>query len=169
MKRQHITVLGLVGIVTLALLQAGCCRRLNEISLIEKIVRNTNDRVVRDTKDKVVTISVSLDDASKCDVDYPVTFLRIRKDHTITWASADQRYFVLFQGNVVPVGTTSGTSRNIPVPAGGDTGRLIIKIDPSQAGYFQYAIYTVDPIKNPTANPCKKYDEDHDTGLNVKP
>jgi hypothetical protein len=148
MKNEFLSILFLTTIV--ASIQIGCGRSVQV---------NTT----RDNPHRHITISVSPDDPTKCEVDYPVVVLRMKKKHTIVWTSADNQYYVKFDNNSIPVGNSNVISVS---PGAGGTGDLSIAV--SQPNYFQYAIYSSDPAQNPNSI-CKRSDDDRDTGLNVKP
>jgi hypothetical protein len=128
-KPRNVIALGLVAIATLMAIQTGCGR-------------GSISNVVAGNPHRVVTISsVSPGVSNPCEVDFPVTLLRISKNHTITWAAEDHDYWILFdRGNGSPIG-----ANKIFVAKGGRTSQF--------------------PI---TISPCKRADDEHDTGLNVK-
>jgi hypothetical protein len=154
MRAYHVIGLSLVGIGILIAVESGCDKRSGPGSVSNILAGNPH---------RVVTISSAADSGSNpCEVDYPVTVLKMSKHHTIAWAAEDHDYWIAFdrvKGS--PIG-----SNNIKVPKGTQTGRFAIAtINPD---YFIYAIYDVDPTTNPQSTPCKSATDDHDTGLNVK-
>jgi hypothetical protein len=97
-------------------------------------------------------------------VDFPVTLVRYSKKHAITWQSEDNDYWIKFDSGGSPI---DPSNKSIRVPGGGSNGPNLI---PRSAAlkYYQYAIYLADPDANSQAPVCKKADDDHDTGVNVK-
>ncbi len=147
MKLRH-TSLNLLGIIVFIAVQAGCA--------------GSTRNLLAGNPHRVVTISSTSPGVSNpCEVDFPVTLLRISKKHTIAWAAADHDYWILFDAaNGSPIGTNK-----IKVAKGTQTNPY----NPSSAGYFMYAIYDFDPSDNPQGGaPCKLANDDRDTGLNVK-
>jgi len=114
--------------------------------------------------DRVVTISpVS---TGVCQVDYPVALLRKGK-HTIAWAAETYDYWIRFDpGTGSPIDPTNTA---IKVTHGQKTPKF--PVSPSAAyNYYMYAIYDKDPGgSTPPPTPCKAANDDHDTGLNIKP
>ena len=153
MKVRH-TGLDLVGILIVIALQPGCHKE------------GSNANILAGNPHRVVTISSSSTGVSKpCEVDFPVTLLRINKHHTIAWAAEDHDFWIVFdRGKVSPIGTNS-----IKVTKGATSNDFPVTISPSAADYFMYAVYDSDPSSNPPPTPCKTATDDHDTGLNVKP
>lgn len=113
--------------------------------------------------DRLVTIEVSPDDATKCEVDFPVAFMRIKSNKKIAWASDDNAYTVRFVSlNGVNSNATPFTSQgDIAVPVHGNSGTQTLQ-DLAPVGYYEYEILNA---KNQV---CKPADDDHDTGLNIK-
>ena len=146
------TGLGLVGILILIALQPGCRKE------------GSNANILAGNPHRVVTISSSATGVSNpCEVDFPVTLLKINKHHTIAWAAEDHDFWIVFDRSTgSPIGTNS-----IKVDSGTQTSRF--PITSSSAGYFMYAVYDSDPSSNPPPTPCKAATDDRDTGLNVKP
>jgi hypothetical protein len=156
MKAHLVIGLGLVGIGILIAVQTGCHRESGSDSKSNILAGNPH---------RVVTISsASPGSSNPCEVDFPVTQLTKRKNHTIAWAAADHDYWIRFEPSPGPIG-----SDKIKVANGTQTGRFTITISPSSPQYFTYAIYDFDPDTNSQGPPCKKATDDHDTGLNVKP
>jgi len=156
MKKTYVVGLGLIGIAVLVGLQVGCHRESGSDVELNILAGNPH---------RVVTISsVSSGSSNPCEVDYPVTFVRIGKHHTIAWEAADYDFWIKFD----PAKPSPINADNIKVKQGNRTNDFPITIDASKAGYFMYAIFDHDPTANPN-NPCKSATEDHDTGLNVKP
>lgn len=115
--------------------------------------------------DRLVSIAVSPDDAQKCDVDYPVAFARRRNNAKFRWGSDDNAYtvhFVSYPGGPSPENPFNPSTNDIPVPAGGKSAAQTIQSSGSSA-YYKYEIRAADN------HVCKIYDDDHDTGLNIKP
>jgi hypothetical protein len=117
-------------------------------------------------KDRLITISASpAPDTGKCEVDFPVVFLRYNQGHTVQWASSDNKYWISF--HEVP-----GTPES---PLDTDEETVMVYLNhPSQnyrvkhkEKYYIYAIFDHDPSTN-NKNPCKTATDDHDTGLNIK-
>lgn len=110
---------------------------------------------------RVVTISLATPgDLSVCEVDFPVSLLRMAKRHTIAWAAEDHDYWIVFDASTPnPLPTTEP----IYVQQGTQTANL--PIAGSTSGYYMYAIYDADPR---ISQPCKTARDDRDTGLNVK-
>jgi hypothetical protein len=157
MKTRQV-VFGLVGIIALVIaFEVG--RRWN--LQMETLTLNP--------KDRHVTISASPQpDTGKCEVDYPVVFLR-QQNH-VQWASSDKKYWVSFLTIDAPPGYTP---ENPLVPT--DDPVVVDPNHPSKlynvklaTKYYMYAIFDHDPTADPK-NPCKAAVDDHDPGLNVKP
>lgn len=151
MKVRH-TGLDLLAILILVAVQLACHKE------------GPNANILAGNPHRVVTISSSSTGVSNpCEVDFPVTLLRISKRHTIAWAAEDHDFWVVFDpSNGSPIGANS-----IKVPSGTETNPF--PITSSSAGYFMYAVYDSDPSSNPPPKPCKAAADDRDTGLNVKP
>jgi hypothetical protein len=153
MKERH-TGLDLAGIfiIILIALQPSCHKE------------GSNANILAGNPHRVVTISSSSTGVSNpCEVDFPVTLLRISKQHTIAWAAEDHDFWIAFDPSKrTPIGTN-----NIKVASGTQTSAF--PITSSSAGYFMYAVYDSDPSSNPSAKPCKVATDERDTGLNVKP
>ncbi|MBV9625062.1 MAG: hypothetical protein JOZ14_13905 [Acidobacteria bacterium] len=121
------------------------------------------------SKERIVTISFS-DKAGKCGVDYPVLVVK-SKVHSIQWKSTDKRYYVSFlnlggsapQNYTVP-GQAPLMPPEDPVIVDGQSRKYVVNGN----GYYYYAIFTHAPTSG-SNDPCKRADDDHDTGLNVKP
>jgi hypothetical protein len=114
--------------------------------------------------DRLVTIQVSPDDPKKCDADFPVTFMRVHDNNKVGWASDDNAYtvhFVGYTGGPSPQNPFNPTLDTVQVPAGGKSP--LQKLQNRAAGYYRYEILDANN------NRCKKADDDHDTGLNIKP
>jgi hypothetical protein len=154
MKVRHVIGLSLVGIGILIAVESGCHKRSGPGSLSNLLAGNPH---------RVVTISSSSPNVSNpCEVDFPVTLLKMSKHHTIAWAAQDHDYWIAFDPAKNPIG-----SNNIKVAKGNQTDRF--DITTNKPDYFMYAIYDVDPTNNPHSTPCKSATDDRDTGLNVKP
>jgi hypothetical protein len=114
--------------------------------------------------DRLVSIAVSPDDARKCDVDFPVSFMRMRNNAKIGWASDDNAYtvhFVSYPGGPSPENPFNPTVNDIQVPAGGKSA--LQKLQNSGSGaYYKYEIHDANN------SVCKTADDERDTGLNVK-
>jgi hypothetical protein len=151
MKSCHVKALSLIAVIIVAI-QTGCHRDAKVVNFAAK-------------KDRVVIISpVTAGVSNPCEVDFPVTLLRVSKKHTMAWAAEDYDYWVVF-----PSGNPFGISNTIAVPKGTQTNPFPIAINPSSPIYFMYAIYDFDPGAYPDPNKaCKRADDDRDTGLNVK-
>lgn len=112
-----------------------------------------------------MTIAVSPDDATKCDVDFPVAFMRERNYKKIGWASDDNSYtihFVSYPGGPSPENPFDPPVNDVQVPAGGKSPLQKIQNN-SPGAYYKYEIHDTHN------NVCKTADDDHDTGLNIKP
>jgi hypothetical protein len=152
MKARH-AGLGLVGIVFFIALQISCNNQ------------GSNPNRPAGNPHRVVTISsAAIGVSNPCEVDFPVTLLRISKNHTIAWKAEDHDYWIAFDLNKSPIG-----ANNIKITNGAKSVDFPITIGPSSADYFKYAVYDSDPNGNPAPKPCKLATDDHDTGLNVKP
>jgi hypothetical protein len=113
---------------------------------------------------RVVTITLTTPNVlTTCGVDFPVAVVSKAKHQTIAWAAEDNEFWVVFDDAAGPIG-----NKTIDVTKDNVTDDM--PITPSVAPYyFKYAIYAVNPASMPTPTPCKASDDDHDTGLNVKP
>jgi hypothetical protein len=115
--------------------------------------------------DRVVSIAVSPDNAHNCDVDFPVAFARMRNNIKIGWESDDNAYtvhFVKYTGGPAPENPFNPSVNSIAVPAGGKSALQTIQNSGSGA-YYRFEILDANN------NVCKTADDDHDTGLNIKP
>lgn len=115
--------------------------------------------------DRQVTIAVSPDDATKCEVDFPITFVRVRNNSKIRWASDDNAYtvhFVSYPGGPSPENPFNPPSNDVQVPAGQKSAQQRIQSNGSGA-YYKFEIHDANN------NVCKTADDDRDTGLNIKP
>jgi hypothetical protein len=149
MKLHQVKVFGLVGVSILLSMQIGC---------------RAKHRLVVSNPDRTVTISVDVDHAGKCEVDFPVTLVRASKHHSITWGSEDNNYWIKFDSGGSPI---DPSNKSISIPGLGSNGPN--PIPPSATiKYYKYAIYLADPDTNSNAPECKAADDDHDTGVNVK-
>lgn len=151
MKTRHFTTFSLFAVLT-------CISAF--LSCKQQQLANFNFK-----SDRLVTIAVSPDDTTKCDVDYPVAFMRMRNNNKIRWASDDNAYtvhFVSYPGGPSPENPFNPSTNDIPVPAGGKSGLQAIQSSGSSA-YYKYEIRAANN------HVCKIYDDDHDTGLNIKP
>lgn len=113
---------------------------------------------------RLVTIEISPENASKCDVDFPVAFMRMRNNNKIGWASADNAYtvhFVSYAGGPSPENPFNPSVNDVQVPAGGKSALQQLQNTPS-GGYYEYEIHDANN------NVCKTADDDRDTGLNIK-
>jgi len=122
----------------------------------------------RNPKDRLVTISASpAPDTRKCEVDFPVVFLRYSRDDSVQWASSDNKYWISFVSeNGTPVESPLAPPHN-PVVIEAHGASKVYHVKPKE-GYNMYAIFDHDPATN-NQNPCKNASDDHDTGLNIKP
>ena len=114
--------------------------------------------------DRLVTIAAS-PDPGQCEVDFPVTFIRVRNNSKIRWASDDNAYkvhFVKYTGGPSPENPFSPSLNDIQVPAGQKSSQQTIQNGLSGA-YYKFEIHDANN------NVCKTADDDHDTGLNIKP
>jgi hypothetical protein len=129
---------------------------------------------------RVVTISgsqVTPPVFNPCEVDFPVTFLRITKSHTIAWYASDHDYWIWFN-NVSPLVDPSNPSnphvQQVHVQMGKQSHDYDVDIPPQTPPpyevYFTYAIFDADPGPHPTSetNACKHSSDERDTGVNVK-
>jgi len=85
MNPTHAKTLCFIGLAILGVAQVSCSRG-KEGEIIKGFIRGPH---------RVVTISYSGGTSGPCEVDYPVTFLRVTK-HTIAWYAADHDYWVYF-------------------------------------------------------------------------
>jgi hypothetical protein len=155
--------LGLVGIVALVI--------AFEVGLHLQISRpphNPNKRVI--------TISAA-SEPGKCDVDFPVAVLHYNQNHSVQWASNDNKYWISFSiidySPEYPPPNPPYTPENPLLPK----DELVV-IEPHgqsreyhvkpKAKYYQYAIFDHDPVAN-HGIPCKYPTDEKDTGLNIKP
>ncbi|HUN87973.1 MAG TPA: hypothetical protein VMU28_04245 [Terriglobales bacterium] len=116
--------------------------------------------------DRTISIEVSPTDSAKCDVDFPVAFLRAGNKNKVAWKSDDNDYtvhFVSYSGGPSPENPFDPSTDSVSVPAGNYSKLMKIKIPAGSGGYYKYEILDAS---NRT---CKAYDDDHDTGVNVKP
>jgi len=115
--------------------------------------------------DRLVTIAVSPDDANKCEVDFPIVFMRIRNHNKIGWKSDDNAYtvhFVSYTGGPSPENPFNPPANDIQVPAGHESAQQTIQIS-GLGAYYKFEIHDANN------KVCKTADDDHDTGLNIKP
>jgi hypothetical protein len=117
--------------------------------------------------DRLITISASpAPDTGKCEVDFPVVFLRYNQGHTVQWESNDNKYWISFREIGAPPDSPLETSEDtIMVYLNHPSQKYRVK---HKEKYYMYAIFDHDPATN-NQYPCKAADEDHDTGLNIKP
>lgn len=156
MKSQRTIALGISSLVILVAVIAGCSRGILGES-VKTFIRGPH---------RVVTISSRDGSSNPCEVDYPITLLRMRKSHTIAWYADDHDYWVYFDnGSPIVQGTNpiyvqrgaTPTNYSVTLPAA------------SQKMYFTYAVYDSPPGLNPSPNAaCQSATDDHDTGVNVK-
>ncbi len=118
-------------------------------------------------KDRLITISASpAPDRGKCEVDFPVVFLRYNQGHSVQWASSDNKYWISFvSDDGTPVESPLAPPHN-PVVIEAHGASRVYNVKPKE-GYNMYAIFDHDPSTN-NKNPCKTATDDHDTGLNIK-
>jgi hypothetical protein len=130
---------------------------------------------------RIVTISesqVTPPVSNPCEIDFPVTFLRISKHHTIAWYASDHDYWIWFN-NLSPLVDPNNPSNPIHVQQvyvqKGKKSDYDYNVDippqtpPPNEMYFTYAIFDADPGPNPSeTNACKKSSDERDTGVNVK-
>ena len=162
MKRRYITPFTVPAIVILFALQTSGCQSSKHNFL--------------DSKDRVVTISsVTPGNSNPCEVDFPVTLLEKSKNHTIRWFANDSDYWIVFVANGGfdnPIGIVG---RKIYIQNQHSAGPYHVQLVPAPSTphtnpiYFKYAIYNADPDGPTKPDACKDADNDHDTGLNVKP
>jgi hypothetical protein len=120
---------------------------------------------------RLITISASpAADTGKCEVDFPVAFLRYNLNHSVQWASNDNKYWISF----LKVDSPTGYTPENPLAPPDDPAVIeahsmsrTYQVRP-KAGYYKYAIFDHDPATN-SKNPCKAAEDDKDTGLNIKP
>jgi hypothetical protein len=116
---------------------------------------------------RIVTISASPPpDTGKCEVDFPVAFLRYNQNHSVQWASNDNKYWISFLTVDPPPGYTPLAPSDDPVIVEPKSLSKMYNVKP-KTGYYMYAIFDHDPSTN-NKNPCKTATDDHDTGLNIK-
>jgi hypothetical protein len=119
---------------------------------------------------RLITISASpLPDTGKCEVDFPVAVLRYSQNHSVQWASNDNKYWVSFLTIDSPAGYTpenplAPPDEPVVIEPHGQSKTYHVK---PKAKYYMYAIFDHDPQTN-NKNPCKTATDDHDTGLNIK-
>jgi hypothetical protein len=161
MKPHHLNALA--GIVFLIATLVGCSR--------QGVGGGGPSRVLDHNPHRVVTISEATAGSSNpCEVDFPVTLLRVNKNHTIAWYASDHDYWIWFD-NGNPVAT--GPNAAIKVTQGSKTidyGVGAALPSGTNEMYFTYAIYDVDPGPNPSPSTptCKSSSDERDTGVNVK-
>lgn len=118
---------------------------------------------------RLITISASPPpDNGKCDVNFPVAFLRY--NHSVQWASNDNKYWISFLTIDSPSGYTPENPLappDDPVVVNPQSETQTYHVKP-KTKYYIYAIFDHDPATN-NKNPCKTAIDDRDTGLNVKP
>jgi hypothetical protein len=108
-------------------------------------------------KDKWITIQAG--GTLGCEVDYPVAVVYVKK-HYPRWISADNEYWIHFVG-----GSPFGVDP-LDVPAQGKSQQLDLTGSPN---YYKYEIWSQPDSATGPHKKCKDADDDHDTGLNVKP
>jgi hypothetical protein len=130
------------------------------VSCKQQLVTNSSFK-----SDRLVTIAVSPDDASKCEVDFPIAFVRVRNNTKIRWKSDDNAYtvhFVSYPGGPSPENPFNPPTNDVYVPAGQKSPQQ--RIQNSRPGaYYKFE------IRDANNSVCKTADDDHDTGLNIKP
>jgi hypothetical protein len=156
MKSHRTFALGISSLVILVAVLAGCSRGILGES-VESFVRGPH---------RVVTISYRDGSSNPCEVDYPVTLLRMSKSHTIAWYADDHDYWVYFD-NGFPI--VNGTNP-IYVKKGAPPKEYSVALPAATPKmYFTYAVYDSSPGMNPSPNAaCQSATDDHDTGVNVK-
>jgi hypothetical protein len=139
----------------------------------------TAGQIIEDSKHRVVTISYTTGSSGPCEVNFPVSLARVNK-HTIAWVAADHDYWIRWEAKstTTPPSVVAGLNplvsapNVIYVPAAVHTPQAYDVTLPTilSEWYFTYAIYDSDPGSSFPAPqpPCKAYDNDRDTGLNVK-
>ena len=106
------------------------------------------------------TITIQAGGSLGCEVDYPVAVVYMKK-HYPRWISADNEYWIHFVGGNPFPGVDP-----IDVPAQGKSQKLDITGSPK---YYKYEIWSQPDSATSPHKKCKDADDDHDTGLNVKP
>jgi len=156
MKPSHAKFLALLGTVVLGAIQSGC--KPSPVGPSPAAVPVGNP-------DRLVTISPGSGGA--CEVDYPVASLKQNQKpkHTISWATESGPYWILFDNRQGGLGSPIDPS-NKPIKVAPTAGKF--DVEAASPNYYKYAIYTSDPSATPQPPPCKDFDNDHDTGLNVK-
>ena len=124
----------------------------------------------RNPNNRLITISASpAPDVGKCEVDFPVAFLHYQQNHSVQWASNDNKYWVSFLSIDPPAGYRPENPlapADDPVVIEPHSQSRQYNIKP-KANYYYYAIFDHDPSTN-NKNPCKTAIDDRDTGLNIK-
>lgn len=140
----------------------------------------THPMVLDHNPHRVVTISgATPPNSNPCEVDFPVTLLRIGKHHTIAWYASDHDYWIWFN-NLSPLLDPSNPSnphiQKVYVRKGVQPPfDYQVDIPPQNPSpddmYSTYAIFDADPGPNPDpseTSACKKSSDERDTGLHVK-
>jgi hypothetical protein len=124
---------------------------------------------------RVITISASPPpDVGKCEVDFPVAFLRYNLNQSVQWVSSDNKYWISFLTIDSPPDLPADYKPENPLAPPDDPVIVEPHIQPRtyhvkpKTKYYMYAIYDHDPSTN-SNNPCKAATDDKDTGLNIKP
>lgn len=160
MKPGHVKALSLAGLAVLGLVQVSCSRGEERA----EIIRAEAIKSFVTGPNRVVTISYSGGTAGPCEVDFPVTLLRMSK-HTIAWYALDHDYWVYFD-NGSPISGTKTIYVKQSTPVAYSPAPLPSGINEQ---YYTYAIYDFQPPVNPSPSAaCKSSTDDHDTGVNVK-
>lgn len=110
--------------------------------------------------DRLVTIQAG--GKLGCEVDYPVAVVYAGK-HYPRWESADNEYWIHFPGGS-PFGSGSDP---VHVPPHHKSQQL--DVTGPFPNYYKYEIWNQFDSSTNTHNKCKDADDDHDTGLNIKP
>ena len=117
----------------------------------------------RNPNNRLITISASpAPDVGKCEVDFPVAFLHYQQNHSVQWASNDNKYWISFSSK--PGNPLASADDPVIVQPHSLSKMYHVK---HQTNYYMYAIFDHDPSTN-NKNPCKSATDDHDTGLNIK-
>jgi hypothetical protein len=118
----------------------------------------TKRGAITEKTDRSVTIQAG--GTLGCEVDYPVAVVYTNK-HYPRWISADNEYWIHFVGGSPFPGVDP-----IDVPPHGKSQKLDITGPPI---YDKYEIWSQPDSATSPHKKCKDADDDHDTGLNVKP
>jgi hypothetical protein len=168
MNPRSVKFLGSLAMCVLVVSLGGCRSWFGE----------TAGQIIKESKHRVVTISYATGSSGPCEVDFPVSLARMGK-HTIAWAAADHDYWIRWEtkSTTTPPSVVAGPNPLVGAPdviyvqTPHETQAYDVTLPTALTQkYFTYAIYDSNPGSSFPAPqpPCKAYDDDHDTGLNVK-